>query len=443
MCMSDKEGDLFPKVESEGDNASSPDNENSEAQLLPNQFKTVSGKMVNLIGTQNSSKLALISYSTSKIQGNVLLTNAVENPVALVSEANSMFDGGVLDDEEGNEINSLILPVDAFDLSPMLRGVIVDSDLRGYENGFTCLLGSCEDRPLTSGNLSNALCAMKSFVKTLGHLATKGYCWREIDGHQFYFNVQYGLFRLVYDGVGVDKKSENDSPEQMEQLSRGVSSIIMFLLTGAWPDSAEGGVVKHLDSDVKSMSWDFEANRPCGEVEKLNKWNSLPEAMRNALFKSCFATPRDDISLEEWEQILQQMIDDVDKCVFCGHEMFKTAIRCLCCGKTTKKDDLLAKWAIRTANRHGEFRISFGRGVTVPGEIFGISSGFMPYMKLMYSPNSNLLGVKNVSNTTWRVTRPEETIELPPESIVPITTGMSVEFKDYPDVCMQFLGYES
>ena len=441
MCGSDETILSCPQDELE---SASSGNSGEAGGALPDQFETVRGKTVKLVGKQQSCAIALISYSTSKLQGNALLNTVTGDPSALLSEVDSMFEEMFLEDDNGDEINSLIFPIDTIDLSPNLKGIIVDCDLRGYANGFTWLLDSSCEPPPGSINLNNVLNTVKSFVNALDHMSAKGYCWQVIDGHQFFFHSGYGSFRLVYDGTGIIKDPAGAAmPDQIELLHSGVADVIMFLLTGAWPEGRENGLVKHTLSERTSASWDFEANELSGSSEAVCAWGALPVAIRDALFQSCFADPKNSIALEEWTQILQNAIDDIDQCVFCGSDIFNTGIQCPLCGKTTKKDGLLTKWSIHTETQPGEFRMSFGRGTLVPGEFFGFSSGVAPYMKIMYNPKSNLLGVKNISGLTWYVAKPETADDLPPGAITSIEPGMAIEFEGHHRIKMSFLGYES
>lgn len=410
-------------------------------RLLPDQFKTVQGETVKLVGKQHSCNLALISYCTSEVQGNVLFNAIVEKPSVLLAEVDSLYDEGFLEDDNGDEVDSLVLPIDAIDLSPVLKGVIVDCDLRGYDNGFTWLLGVSSKATPGLKSLRNVLHTVKSFVKTMSHLCTKGYYWQAIDDHQFFFNAEYGSFRLVFDG-GIVKKDKDVASNWGSQLKRSVSDIIMFLLIGAWPKAKENGLLKHPVSDNTNVFWDLDADKLCGNVDVINCWESLPLTIRKALYNSCFTVPNIEITLEEWINILQNAIDDVEKCVYCGNDIFKTAEHCLFCGKTTKKGNLLTKWSIHAKNQTGELRLSFGRKTVIPGEFFGFPSGFMPYMVIMYNSKSNILGIKNTSNITWRITKRENTNILKPGSVTAIDNEMVIEFEGHPGTEMHFLGYE-
>ena len=86
--------------------------------------------------------------------------------------------------------------------------------------------------------------------------------------------------------------------------------------------------------------------------------------------------------------------------------------------------------------------MSFGRGTLIPGEFFGLSTQLTPYMKLMYNPKNNSLGIKNISNIKWLVTKSEETEDLLPGSITPIDAKMTIEFEGHPEIRMRFMGYE-
>ena len=124
MCESD--GGVLPGLATEPENDS---NKVEDRRGLPDRFKTVQGKTVKLIGTQHSRSPVLVSFSTSKLQGNALLNEHMENPAAFMSDVDSMFDEGFLEDENGNEVDSLVLPIDAIDLAPDLARENNDQNL--------------------------------------------------------------------------------------------------------------------------------------------------------------------------------------------------------------------------------------------------------------------------------------------------------------------------
>lgn len=451
MCNTDETTSLRQE-EGESMTADSCDGEKEKKEVSwpSDPFKTVLGKMVHLVGKPQSSSLALVSYGSSKIQGNALVKELRDEPSALLAKVNAMFDGGFLNDENGNEIDSLVLPIDAFSLQDGLKGIIIDCDLRGYENGVPWLLN-----PSSSHSLVNVLRAVGSFVKAMSHLHKKNYCWTHDSGpmfeeawpgpnrHQFFFNAEYGSFRFVYDWIDIKKDQGvlEGGPSHIPTFE-GVAEIIMFLLIGAWPKEGEKELVMRPVSDEPSAFWDSEANELCGSEDAVNSWNALPAIIRDALFKSCLAEPRTDIALDEWTRILEDAIADIDKCVFCGGDVFKTGQHCLHCGKTTKKDGLLTKWSIHNDSQSGDIRVSFGRGPILPGELLGIPSGMAPFMRIMYNPKTNLLGIKNASGIRWSIARPVGTEELAPGAIAPIEKDMAISFEGHSGIEMRFLGYE-
>ena len=103
--------------------------------VLPEQFKTVLGKMVKLVGKPFNDMLALITYSTSKMQGNVLINSAVQDVEALLERSEKLYEEGFLENENFEERDSIILPLDGMIVSDELKGVIIDRDLRSYTNG--------------------------------------------------------------------------------------------------------------------------------------------------------------------------------------------------------------------------------------------------------------------------------------------------------------------
>lgn len=252
MCGSDETILSCPQDELE---SVSSDNSGEAGGALPDQFETVQGKTVKLVGKQQSLTIALISHSTSKLQGNALLNTVTGDPSVLLFEVDFMFEEMFLEDDNGDEIDSLILPIDTIDLSPNLKGIIVGCDIREYANDFMWLLDSSCESPPKSINLSNVLNTVKSFVNALGYMSAKGYCWQVIDGHQFFFHSRCGPFRLVHAGTGIIKDSEGAAmPDQIELLHSGVTDVIMFLLTGAWSEGRENGLVKHTISEHTSAS---------------------------------------------------------------------------------------------------------------------------------------------------------------------------------------------
>ena len=64
---------------------------------LPEQFKTVLGKMVKLVGRPFNDVLALITYSTSKMQGNVLLNCAMQDVEVLLENTENLYEEGFLE----------------------------------------------------------------------------------------------------------------------------------------------------------------------------------------------------------------------------------------------------------------------------------------------------------------------------------------------------------
>lgn len=425
-------------------------NEEKDVGWPSGPFMTIQGKMVSLVGKPQSTSLALVSYSSSKIQGNALLRDVEDDASSLLAEANALFVAGFLDDENGNEVNSLVLPIDAFKLPNGLSGIILDCDLRGYANGIPWLLD-----PAISHSLTNALRAVGSFVNAMNHLNKKGYHWigdigqlfaedyPSPNGQPFFFNAEYGSFRLVYDGVDFEKYPDDVAKGPFHPpTTESVAEVIMFLLVGARPKAGKGETAMSSGGGETSVSWDTEVNELCGSGAAVKSWTALPATIRDALFKSCLAEQRTDIPLDEWFRLLQDAIADVDKCVFCGGDVFKTGERCLYCGKTTKKDGLLTRWSLHNEVYPGEVRVSFGRGTLLPGEFLGVHTGMASWMRIMYNPKANILGIKNISDIKWRIANPEGTDELEPGCIAPIVKGMLISFEGHPGIEMQFLGYE-
>lgn len=439
MCESDEI--IQHELEEEDKNVSADINE-KEKELIPAQFKSVHGKAVRVVGAQRSRSLVLISYSSSKLQGNALINANIESPTELLSDVELLYDEGFLEDDKGDENDSLILPIDAIDLSDELHGVVVDCDLRKYTKGFSWMLNAnCGMSPKKIPYVS-ILNTIINLVKALIHLNNKGVYWKAIDGHNFFFNAEYGAFRLVYDGIDIVKQEDIDLSDYVNQLNKSISAIIMFSLVGAWPDSDDSGLLKYPVLNPNIASWDSETDDLVGNTETMEAWKAMPSIIKEAITNTCFSNSSKIVTLDDWVKLLQDSINEVDICVFCGGDVFKTATHCLCCGNTTRKDSLFTKWSIQAGQQIGNIRLSFGRGVIVPGEFLGLSTRFTPFMRIMYNSKSNTLGIKNISSIKWTITKSEISEVLSPGSIAPIETDMSIEFEGHPDIIMSFMGYE-
>ncbi len=411
--------------------------------VLPEQFKTVLGKMVKLVGKPFNDMLALITYSTSKMQGNVLINSAVQDVEALLERSEKLYEEGFLENENFEERDSIILPLDGMIVSDELKGVIIDRDLRSYTNGVEWLLNPESDALRNSNNIENALRSVLEFVRTMKHLRNKGVVFDKIDGHQFFFNIEYGEFQFVFDGVDIAQaESVDDSYDNSYQDA--ISRLLLYLLIGVNPGNPDNTLVTPRGENTEEgLAWDEETNSICGSQSALLVWDSLPENIRRALFDIAFAETGRVVTLDEWELLFCEAIADVEVCPFCGHNTFKTAKKCIFCSNTTEKADLLTKWLVESISQPNYLRIAFGRGTTLPGEILGIKLKTPEFMRLMYNSKTNALGLKNLSNISWFTMENGTQKEIVPGKVALIEDGLELTFDGYPDISMRFLGYET
>lgn len=411
--------------------------------VLPEQFKTVLGKMVKLVGKPFNDMLALITYSTSKMQGNVLINNAVQDVEALLERSEKLYEEGFLENENFEERDSIILPLDGMIVSDELKGVIIDRDLRSYTNGVEWLLNPESDALRNSNNIENALRSVLEFARTMKHLRNKGVVFDKIDGHQFFFNIEYGEFQFVFDGVDIAQaESVDDSYDNLYQDA--ISRLLLYLLIGVNPGNPDNTLVTPRGENTEEgLAWDEETNSICGSQSALLVWDSLPENIRRALFDIAFAETGRVVTLDEWELLFCEAIADVEVCPFCGHNTFKTAKKCIFCSNTTEKADLLTKWLVESISQPNYLRIAFGRGTTLPGEILGIKLKTPEFMRLMYNSKTNALGLKNLSNISWFTMENGTQKEIVPGKVALIEDALELTFDGYPDISMRFLGYET
>ena len=399
--------------------------------------------MVKLVGKPFNDMLALITYSTSKMQGNVLINSAVQDVEALLERSEKLYEEGFLENENFEERDSIILPLDGMIVSDELKGVIIDRDLRSYTNGVEWLLNPESDALRNSNNIENALRSVLEFVRTMKHLRNKGVVFDKIDGHQFFFNIEYGEFQFVFDGVDIAQaESVDDSYDNLYQDA--ISRLLLYLLIGVNPGNPDNTLVTPRGENTEEgLAWDEETNSICGSQSALLVWDSLPENIRRALFDIAFAETGRVVTLDEWELLFCEAIADVEVCPFCGHNTFKTAKKCIFCSNTTEKADLLTKWLVESISQPNYLRIAFGRGTTLPGEILGIKLKTPEFMRLMYNSKTNALGLKNLSNISWLTMENGTQKEIVPGKVALIEDGLELTFDGYPDISMRFLGYET
>lgn len=411
--------------------------------VLPEQFKTVLGKMVKLVGKPFNDMLALITYSTSKMQGNVLINSAVQDVEALLERSEKLYEEGFLENENFEERDSIILPLDGMIVSDELKGVIIDRDLRSYTNGVEWLLNPESDALRNSNNIENALRSVLEFVRTMKHLRNKGVVFDKIDGHQFFFNIEYGEFQFVFDGVDIAQaESVDDSYDNLYQDA--ISCFLLYLLIGVKSVNPDNTLVVLKEDDTEEgLVWDEETNSLSGAQSALLVWDSLPEKIRSALFDVSFAESGRVVALDEWELLFCEAIPDIEVCPLCGHHAFKTAKKCIYCGNTTEKADFLTKWLVESNSQPQYLRIAFGRGTTLSGEILGIKLKTPESMRLMYNSKTNVLGLKNLSNISWFITEGGNQKEIVPGKVVLIEDELELTFDGYPGISMRFLGYET
>ena len=316
--------------------------------------------------------------------------------------------------------------------------------MRIYKNGIKWLLDPNDDSRHNPVNLENVLRSTLTFVRTMKHLRNKGEFFKQIDGHQFFFNTEYGEYLFVFDGVNIGQIAMPDDYDESYQSA--ISCLLLYLLTGTknvnqtellmMPTEVEE------DDNEDGLEWNQETDSLSGSPDSLKTWNSLPKLLRDTLYEAFFAENKRVIALDEWETVLCESIADTETCIFCGNSVCKTAKQCICCGNSVEKGGMLTRWLIESINQPQYLEISFGRGTTLPGAILGISAKEPSFMCLMYNSKINALGLKNMSKISWFTMEDGIQKEITPGKVLLIEDGLEITFDGYPDVNMSFLGYE-
>ena len=413
--------------------------------LVSQKLETVNKSTIKISEYKGACNEYEVYYTKDQISGHLFLGEQFSSPAELLEEFYSLFDNGFLEDEDGNSEDSIIIPFDALDLPHDKKGIIVDCSLEDYENGFHWMLNGIIQCPTRPGNsISNVYKVLKQLVKVIHHLCKKGYYLRIMDGHQLFYNVEYGILRFIYDGIDIIKVSESaDSSEKNALYEKCVSALILYLLTGARVNEDESiSNVLQYEDEGKRVYWDYDLNEFCGDLQAITAWEALPSSIRDALFNACLIENGSAVTFEQWEEILENAKNEIDKCSFCGCELFKSESSCPSCGKSTNMKELSTTWRIQNDNRPCNLKISFGVGTVLTGEILGINYNFSDFMRIRYNSKKNILGIQNLSGMKWSVTTGQTIEDLNPGATLPIGEDIIIEFPGNPGIKMTFLGFE-
>lgn len=405
------------------------------APTLPEKFKTVSGKLIQVVGDRTKSAL-MINYCTSKLQGSLLLNGKFDTTPEFLSEVNALDASDALRDDRGNEL--VLLPIDAIALESGFRGLIVDTDLCNSHNGWSWLLDPVEDPSWRGSTLSNAINALLQLVGTVQALWDRGYLLNAQDGRCLYFSAEYGTSHLVYDGSSVIKADEWTG-DPTAAVNKALSSIIIRELTGAWPQVDASSLIE-LPENAGRLLPDSNTGDAAGPAPAVRAWEALPLSLRQAVAAEC-GQDGPGLTPEHWFSLLEEAQTSLDVCVSCGAPAFPTAKRCFFCESLLSQEGVKTTWNVESSvSRYG---LTFGRGTDIYGCTVSPSLDKVPFMKLMYNRKNNSLGLRNLSGFTWSWTGAVDGTSgtVTPGQVLALKRGLSIEFDGVRDLRLSFLDY--
>lgn len=401
---------------------------------LPKKFKTVSGKLIQVVGDGTRSTL-MINYCTSKLRGSLLLNEKFDTTPEFLSEVNALDASDALRDDSGNDL--VLLPIDAVALESGFRGLIVDTDLCSSRSGWSWLLEPVEDPAWRGSTLPNAISALLHLVRTVQALRDRGYLLNVGNGRCLYFNAEYGTFHLVYDGSSVIKAAEWTG-DPAAAVNRSLSSIIIRELTGAWLQVDASSLIElpeNADHLLPDSNGDAE-----GPVPTVRAWEALPLSLRQVVAAEC-GEDGPGLTPERWVTLLEEAQTSLDVCVSCGTPAFPTAKRCFFCESLMSRAGAKTAWNVESSV--SRFGLTFGRGTDIYGCTVSPSLDKAPFMKLMYNQKNNSLGLWNLSGLTWSWTGTVDgtsgTVVL--GQVLALKLGLSIEFDGVRDLRLSFLDY--
>jgi hypothetical protein len=437
---------MYSKIIEEKDKSSATNEVNNDEQTVPDEFISVKGVNIKVFGNQSILLPVVVSMgSNPKIIGNFIRHNQIIDSKSLLEKIERFYDSCAQAEDSRKEVSSLVFPIDLAELKPEMNGLIIDENLKEFENGFKWLCDSSSSSSANNCTISNALEVLYQFVRTMKFLWDYDYVLNLWDGHQLYFNFEYRTFRFLIDFHSVTNKADwNRVQDPLIFTNSNIANVILHALTGSWSDNVDQSIVIDTKRDSNNSFTFNELSREIdGPDHLISVWKSLSKNLQQAFIQTCFQNHKQYLEMDDWLLYIKEAIDSIDVCPYCKSSVIKTSSHCLICRHSLSRSELLTKWKVENEEQPFYFRLTFGRGTEILGGNISLQLGNLPLMKLMYNSKENSLGLKNLSLFDWEVFNKETKEIVSPGEIVKIEKGVLIKFYGYYGIQMTFLDFET
>lgn len=353
------------------------------------------------------------------------------------------MDQGFVTNMAGDICSALAVPCEIVQLPNGHTSVMVDSNLSASRQGLFWMLDpheshmSCDDGPQRVFQCLTELAYAIDALSEMEHC-----CLKVWDGHQLFFNLDYGITTFVLDGADmVSHGSWIESSDPKQYANDALAAALLYALTGAWPDRENAP--EGIPETGERLFFTAGNPEPDGSEAILARWDALPEKLRNAFVSANTHPIAGYISAMEWAQLLSQDFQITQKCVFCGHIHLDDVRRCPFCGREVNKKDLWVRMLVRSNSDGAAFAVSFGRGLVLTGSNFSTSLPQGPLMRLIYNSKLNILGLRNLGSTKWLVQDSNGSRTIVPGAILELSEELKIDPDQTGTVCLEFQTYEA
>lgn len=356
---------------------------------------------------------------------------------------------------KGAPSNSFLWPIVVTEWRDGSFGYIMDMRPNLYKNFSDFLLARAK---FTS--LSALLNAVLQITYAFRELHRKGYSYQDLNDGNFFINPQTGDV-LICDNdnvapyginLGIGGKSRYMAPEVVvgkikpnDDTDRFSLSVILFLLLfGNHP--LEGKFIASIPCLTEEFEKRFygeeavfifdpnnDKNRPVTGIHTnaIKRWPAYPQFIRDefifAFSQECLKNPHNRKPENEWQKVFVKLRDKTVKCS-CGAETFidENIPESICnnCKKKLPKPLFLQTGKYNVA-LYPEQKI-YACHTQAGSDDFKNITGEV----IKNKNNSNLWGVRNLSDSSWILTLPDGNIkEIKKNEVVPIFKEVNINFQ--------------
>jgi DNA-binding helix-hairpin-helix protein with protein kinase domain len=359
---------------------------------------------------------------------------------------------------KGAPADAFLWPLGITDVQNGSFGYIMDIRQSGYEELTSFFVGSRKKQQVRFKSFSAISTAAINIIQAFRELHNRGYSYQDINNGNFFINPNDGKV-LICDNdnvspfgtnLGIMGKQrwmapeivtlQNDPDKQSDRFS--LSVVLFRLLFINHPLEGKYSTPPCMTKELEKKYYGSEPvfvydpkdvrNRPVPGIDHNLKlfWNIYPQYIRNGFIRAFSQevmhkkVPR--VLEIEWLDLFFQLRAETGICPYCKEEMFYCADGTNVCFECHKQLAKPAKLELKS------FVLPIYAGLKVylwhvDSTLEDINTFVAEVVKNPKNPT--ILGLKNISSTTWKVTLPDGTQRpLAPGNVVPVKPDFAIDF---------------